>query len=100
MALACGGRVGGDGDGGSEPSGSNGGSGSGASSGGAGSSSGGPAGSSSGTVTVPLCPSEPPTVGTPCTGPGEEGCVYVGGNGCHAFVCDPSSIWRVSSRGC
>ena len=104
VAVACGGRVG-DGDAGPEPTaegGSTSGSGAvGGSSGStAGSSSGGTAGSSSGVVTVPPCPTEAPSVGTTCTGPGEEGCVYVGSNGCHAFVCDPNGIWQPSSRGC
>ena len=107
-AVACGGRVGTDGDGGSEPTasssgpvGGSSGTTAGSSSGGtAGSSSGSTAGSSSGTVTVPPCPTEPPIVGTTCTGPGEEGCVYVGGSGCHSFVCDPNGVWQASSRGC
>jgi hypothetical protein len=95
---ACGGRVdqGGDGgsgdnvtppaDGGSE-------------SGSSGSGSSG-SGSSSGTV-VPLCPTDPPTPGTSCNAPGQQGCIYVTvGSSCAAFICDDNGVWQSTTEGC
>jgi hypothetical protein len=99
VVVACGGRVNPEGDAGSSSGVSSGSSGSSPSSGSSGSAGEAGSGSSSG-VTVPLCPLAPPTVGTACPGPGTQGCVYLEGSGCHAFICDDSGTWQTTTTGC
>jgi hypothetical protein len=95
--LACGGRVNSDADAGSSSGGSSGSSGSGSGSGAAAEAGGGSGGTSSG-VTVPLCPIDPPIPGAACGAPGAQGCIYLGANGCRAFVCD--GTWQTTTTGC
>jgi hypothetical protein len=51
-------------------------------------------------VTVPPCPSEPPTPGAMCVGAGQQGCAYFDNQACHAFLCDDSSVWQATPEGC
>ena len=89
--IACGGRVEPGGDGGSS---------SGSSSGSA-TARGCSGGGSSSSVTVPPCPSEPPTAGARCVAPGQQACAYVNtGRSCQAFVCDDSGVWQSTPAGC
>jgi len=98
VLVACGGRIAGGGDGGAGPTGSGSGSSS-SSSGAPGSGSGGGA-PSSGDASFPVCPPDPPGVGTPCTvGPG-QGCAYVDGTACQSFVCDSNGDWQSTTAGC
>jgi hypothetical protein len=69
--------------------------------GGAGSGSGSSGGGSSGGGVVPLCPTDPPTPGTSCAAPGQQGCVYVNvGSSCVSFVCDDNGVWQSTTEGC
>lgn len=48
----------------------------------------------------PVCPTDAPTVGSPCIMSG-EGCAYIDPSGaCTAFVCDGSEHWQSSAQGC
>ncbi len=46
-----------------------------------------------------LCPADPPQPGDPCLSPG-QGCIYVAGSSCEAFVCSASGRWASSQLGC
>jgi hypothetical protein len=88
---ACGGRVDSGGDGGSTgtvtPPAEG------------GSASGSGSGSGSGGISV--CPTDPPTPGTTCTDPGQQGCAYVNvGSSCAAFICDDNGVWQSTTEGC
>ena len=83
----CGGQVSGNADAGDDAratASSSGGSGSNGS-GGSGGGSGGP---------VPLCPTDPPTVGVGCASPG-QGCAYLIGGQCEGYRCTSSSGWKM-----
>jgi len=99
LVTACGGRLETT-DGGTPESSSSSGSSSGGGSGSGGNSGSG--GGSGGTNDFPVCPADPPTVGTSCSPAGSsQGCAYVGpGTSCQAFVCDASGEWKVAPQGC
>jgi len=46
-----------------------------------------------GPTTVALCPTTPPSAGTPCSSPGALDCGYLD-NGCQLFDCDSSGHWQ------
>ncbi len=81
-AAACGGQVSGNPDGGTASSSSSGGS-----SGGSGGGSGG------GSNPVPLCPVDPPTLGSTCSSPG-QGCAYLIEGQCEGDRCTSASGWK------
>jgi hypothetical protein len=91
-SLACGGQVDPGGDGGGPSSSS--------SSGGITGGSTGSGSTGGGSVTVPPCPSEPPTPGMTCVAPGQQGCAYFTNQGCEAFLCGDSSVWQSAPEGC
>jgi len=80
-AAACGGQVSGNPDGGTASSSSS----SGGSSGGSGGGSGGQ---------VPLCPVDPPAVGSTCASPG-QGCAYLIDGQCEGYRCTSASGWKM-----
>jgi hypothetical protein len=87
LATACGGRLEAP-DGGTSSSGSS------------GSSGGTSSGGSSGGGDFPVCPADPPAVGTSCSPAGSRGgCAYLNGT-CESFVCDGSGHWQSSTEGC
>jgi hypothetical protein len=45
------------------------------------------------------CPADRPNAGDPCVQV-DQGCAYVMGSSCAAFVCDGSGHWQSSSVGC
>jgi hypothetical protein len=81
LATACGGRLETT-DGGTSSSGS------------------GSGGTSSVDPDFPVCPSQPPAIGTSCSpAGGSAGCAYLSGT-CESFVCDGSGHWQTSTEGC
>ena len=51
----------------------------------------------------PICPPDPPAVGSACTIPSDQGCAYVvlsATTTCKAFVCDSSGHWQGAMGGC
>jgi hypothetical protein len=89
LASACGGRLE-TADGGTSSSGS----------GSGGTSSGGSGGGASSGTDFPVCPAQPPVVGTSCGAAGSSaGCAYLSGT-CESFVCDASGHWQTSTEGC
>ncbi|HEX8793687.1 MAG TPA: hypothetical protein VF765_22240 [Polyangiaceae bacterium] len=90
VVVGCGGQVSGNPDAGddghaSASGGSGSGSGGGSASGGSGGGSGGP---------IPLCPTDPPTVGVGCASPG-QGCAYLIGGQCEGYRCTSESGWKM-----
>jgi hypothetical protein len=47
----------------------------------------------------PVCPPDAPAVGMVCHMPG-QGCAYVYGRTCIAFLCNPGGTWAVAQGGC
>jgi hypothetical protein len=88
LSAACGGRIEGGGD---DDSGANSG----------GDSGTGEGGSGGDSMDFPLCPGQPPTMGTACTPPGQV-CVYpaVGSEPCEALACTDQGSWQPTPSGC